>query len=206
MISEVVQLAKLPAKPNTPPAISDSTLPTPESTPPVDFTLNHLIEETNEVVRKSRSVKVEPVVEKVSEAVSSRPEWVDEFNQETFDLNELDPKSPEDTVGLEVKLAATGNPTQTLEEPMVEMATTGGVADRPSEDVLNAAGHITDPSITAQNTNGIAMPALANAPAPTHDPRWGRDMSRRTLGRLLLFYLFAGFSIGAILILGIILL
>ncbi|MEP5761299.1 MAG: protein kinase [Litoreibacter sp.] len=50
---------------------------------PVDALLNQLIEETNEEVRKSRLIKVEPKVVEASVKASSRPKWVDEFNEET---------------------------------------------------------------------------------------------------------------------------
>ena len=51
----------------------------------LELELSKLVEETNDEVRKSRMVTVEPVVEPEPERETSKPTWVDEFNQESLE-------------------------------------------------------------------------------------------------------------------------
>ena len=53
----------------------------------LELELSRLVAETNDEVRKSKMIPVEPEVIEAPKEVNSRPEWVEEFNQESLSPN-----------------------------------------------------------------------------------------------------------------------
>ncbi|MEP2261392.1 MAG: serine/threonine-protein kinase, partial [Paracoccaceae bacterium] len=53
----------------------------------LELELSKLVAETNDEVRKSKMIPVEPEVIEAPKENNSRPEWVEEFNQESFSPN-----------------------------------------------------------------------------------------------------------------------
>lgn len=51
----------------------------------LEIELSRLVEETNDEVRRTSMIPVEPEVVPAPKEVTSRPEWVDEFNQESLE-------------------------------------------------------------------------------------------------------------------------
>lgn len=163
--------------------------------PAIDVSLNRLIEETNEVVRKSRLLTVAPVVVETVVKTTSRPEWVEEFNQETLTL----PINPEPTsdVSSIANVTLTGSPTEPIyetPEPTRDETLTQ-LSDEQADEYT-----VRQSQLEAGRDTGYSQ---ASTQSSAIDDRWGREMSWSALTGMLIRYLLAGIFIGVFIVIAI---